>query len=530
MSKSKTSPRKFAEKIALLNKKEAEVTAEFVRIIKEVEETTRAPPIWQQNQHHFYHAQQASQSTARHQLPIRSSSVSDPNRVHYPRLSQFGPNYSNELSTSFAQNASVQSNIVQQRLQHQQQHNLTDTLQNDENTKTNSVEVPNIAIFPTEDERYQSTNYSALHHIHQPPPPAPASSLTQCAGFDTGACTNDMLSFSYNQRDDCSMVHPISAARSMPNIANLGLTTSPSTSASPPPNSTSICYNSSQQHQQQQGQLVDSSNNTSNSSEYMCNYTTQQPQLLQSLAADKQQVDQNVEQHHDYHGYQTHSPVPSIEPENDQMLNNCDDTAQSMYDDWQQQVLDKNTEQQYQKQQTQTHHHHPHQQYQPQQQVQHSSPQSLSPTAGTVLSQPDVDEYYHNQHLLEPRAQPIMRANSANLLTENWNEPRKALATPRINNYLSQSSEADCCGYLGGCSNNNSTSPCCSPRAGCDRHTGPYLTTNTNVVRSCSASNLKSTGESSNTNDQLTGPPTYVRQADVVTASPYQIDTDQNCS
>jgi len=43
MSKSKGSPRKFSEKIALLNKKEAEANAEFEKIIKEVEETTRAP-------------------------------------------------------------------------------------------------------------------------------------------------------------------------------------------------------------------------------------------------------------------------------------------------------------------------------------------------------------------------------------------------------------------------------------------------------------------------------------------------------
>lgn len=43
MSKSRGSPRKFSEKIALLEKKEAEANAAFERIIKEVEETTRAP-------------------------------------------------------------------------------------------------------------------------------------------------------------------------------------------------------------------------------------------------------------------------------------------------------------------------------------------------------------------------------------------------------------------------------------------------------------------------------------------------------
>lgn len=47
MSKAKGTPRKFSEKIALLNKKESEATAEFEKIIKEVEETTtRAAPLF----------------------------------------------------------------------------------------------------------------------------------------------------------------------------------------------------------------------------------------------------------------------------------------------------------------------------------------------------------------------------------------------------------------------------------------------------------------------------------------------------
>lgn len=50
MSKSRGSPRKFSEKIALLEKKGAETNAAFERIIKEVEQTTRAPlqPNWRQ--------------------------------------------------------------------------------------------------------------------------------------------------------------------------------------------------------------------------------------------------------------------------------------------------------------------------------------------------------------------------------------------------------------------------------------------------------------------------------------------------
>lgn len=47
MSKSRGSPRKFSEKIALLNKKGSQATAEFEKIIKEVEETTaRVAPLF----------------------------------------------------------------------------------------------------------------------------------------------------------------------------------------------------------------------------------------------------------------------------------------------------------------------------------------------------------------------------------------------------------------------------------------------------------------------------------------------------
>lgn len=42
MSKPRISPRKFSEKIALLEKKESEINAEFEKILREVEETTRA--------------------------------------------------------------------------------------------------------------------------------------------------------------------------------------------------------------------------------------------------------------------------------------------------------------------------------------------------------------------------------------------------------------------------------------------------------------------------------------------------------
>lgn len=45
MSKCKGSPRKFSEKIALLNKKEAETTAEFKKIITGVERIIRAPSV-----------------------------------------------------------------------------------------------------------------------------------------------------------------------------------------------------------------------------------------------------------------------------------------------------------------------------------------------------------------------------------------------------------------------------------------------------------------------------------------------------
>lgn len=529
MSKSKTSPRKFAEKIALLNKKEAEVTAEFVRIIKEVEETTRAPPVWQQNHHHSHQAQQATQSTARQQLPIRSSSVSDPNRVHYPRVSPFGESSNNGNPTSLAHATPFNSNAVQRLQQHQQQnsHNQFDTTQNGESSRTNSIEVPNITIFPTEDERYQSTSAYSTHHQshHQPPPPAPAPSLTQCTGFGTGGSANNMLNFSYNQRDDCSIAYPITAARSMPNIANLGLSTSASNSASPPLHLQPIEYTQPLPPQQQHMTTVDNSNNTSNSSEFMCNYSTQQQQLQQPLMNEQLLERLRDEQNQDYCNYESRSPIAQLEPDTNQMMNGCNDANQSMYDDWQQQVLDSHPNQhQHQRPQTMRHQH-----FQSQQQVQHP-PQTLSPSTGTELSRSGVDNYYHNPHLLESSTQPMIRANSASLLLDDWNGTKKSLEAPRINNYLSKSSEADCCGYLAGCQNNNSTSPCCSPQGDCGQNTRSHLTTSTSVVRSCSANSLKETGEASILDEQVVDSSTFDRQANVENSSPYQFYADQNCS
>ena len=108
------SPRKFSEKIALLNKKEAEVTAEFERIIKEVEETTRVPPTW-------------------HVPPTRSSSWQD--------VPNFGQYYQQRPQ------AQQQHFYQQNNNHHVQQHNQETTPATSPN-----IEVPNIAISRFDDD------------------------------------------------------------------------------------------------------------------------------------------------------------------------------------------------------------------------------------------------------------------------------------------------------------------------------------------------------------------------------------------
>lgn len=167
MSKSRGSPRKFSEKIALLNRKEAETNAEFEKIIKEVEETTRASPL---------------------QYPSRASSSSswtdDQRHIdnHLPNLEQF---------TQYNDNV-----IVHNGPSLHAQHHLASPSPSsyDQMSIQTPAGLPNIEIFPTNDDSYQQ-----------------------------------QLVSNTNYRNDCS--NPISASRSLPDIANLRVSGSYSTMA-----------------------------------------------------------------------------------------------------------------------------------------------------------------------------------------------------------------------------------------------------------------------------------------------------------
>lgn len=162
MSKSRGSPRKFSEKIALLNRKEAETNAEFEKIIKEVEETTRASPSLQ-------YPSRASSS---------SSWTDDQRHIdnQLPNLEQF---------TQYNDNVIVHDGSSL----HVQQH-LASPSQTSSNYDQMCIQtpagVPNIEIFPTNDDSYQQ---------------------------------QQQLVSNTNYRNDCS--NPISASRSLPDIANL---------------------------------------------------------------------------------------------------------------------------------------------------------------------------------------------------------------------------------------------------------------------------------------------------------------------
>lgn len=176
MSQSKGSPRKFAEKIALLNKKQAESNAEFEKILKEVEETTRAP------------------------FPSRTSSFSSWNGERPDSNSQqvsldpFNYHQNQSVSITQAQQQHDTPQIhVQQQHQHQQQQLHLQQSSPDPMSIQTPDGVPNIEIFPIQyDDNYNQQQVT----------------------------TNN----NYQLRNVCSS--SISAARSLPDIANLRVSSS----------------------------------------------------------------------------------------------------------------------------------------------------------------------------------------------------------------------------------------------------------------------------------------------------------------
>lgn len=182
MSQSKGSPRKFAEKIALLNKKQAESNAEFEKILKEVEETTRAP------------------------FPSRTSSFSSWNGERPDSNSQqvsldtFNYHQNQSVSVTQAQQQHDTPQIHVQHLNHN--HHQHQQLQQQLHLQQSSPDpmsiqtpdgVPNIEIFPIQyDDDYNQQQVT----------------------------TNN----NYQLRNVCSS--SISSARSLPDIANLRVSSS----------------------------------------------------------------------------------------------------------------------------------------------------------------------------------------------------------------------------------------------------------------------------------------------------------------
>lgn len=165
MSQSKGSPRKFAEKIALLNKKEAEANAEFEKIIKEVEETTRAPCSSRTSSFSGWNGDRPD---------INSQQLSLDNSFNY---------YSNEHISIVTQQPHDASQIYQQQQLHVPHQSSPDPMR----IQTPDG-MPSIEIFPIQyDDNYEQQQVT----------------------------TNNYCQL----RNDCS--NSINAARSLPDIANL---------------------------------------------------------------------------------------------------------------------------------------------------------------------------------------------------------------------------------------------------------------------------------------------------------------------
>jgi len=230
MSKaSKGSPRKFAEKIALLNKKEAESTAEFEKILQEVEQTTRAPPHLTngpiQNRRDQFCPIGRQDESYSSGLQMRSSSFSDGQRYmqlnQYDQLQHTQPIYnsalphqqqSNQQEAGFIEQPIDDYSIRRQPQQRQPQlvfHNPNhyQMSNNETGTQTIPFSVPNIEISSINDECVQHQQQIHNPIIMSTPPEEQHQ--------------NGYISDHY--RNICSNPIPISQSRSLPNISNLSV-------------------------------------------------------------------------------------------------------------------------------------------------------------------------------------------------------------------------------------------------------------------------------------------------------------------
>lgn len=205
MNRPRTSPRKFSEKIALLNKKESEANAAFASIIKEVEETTRAACISSN------YCANGPFRTRRSRSSINASdvrvvrSLAEPNVAHkpfssYTRARNLIPQHS--TCSKHRQVVSIDKSI-------------TANAQLVSEQTTPIISVPNIEISPISDDCLQ----------HVPLTSAPINPTTSVLSHN---CVQDTPAL-----NGCNAaVGPLSPARSLPNIANLNPATDCSNPAS----------------------------------------------------------------------------------------------------------------------------------------------------------------------------------------------------------------------------------------------------------------------------------------------------------
>ena len=459
MSKPRGSPRKFSEKIALLNKKEAEATAEFEKILKEVEETTRAPPQPPPPSFHHYDQQQLHQQPQKQYwgLPTRSSSFSnwqtsshahESHVNHQQNHSQFltepvqfngnhqlhhhnnhhhqqpqpqqqphqqqrqhqgqhidcatrlrPPVYIDNQQEQTHNGSNYQSSAQQQQGQQQQQQNFQrhinhiDVIQG--HVQARPIGVPNIEIFPIDDDRSYSTQQ-------------------QQQVTPLGANTADCLTNGHFHPDSSNS--SISSARSLPNISNLSVSASPS--------STAACTDHTKSHflaqtvaSNQQQPLVPASDNR---------LVTEQSTSMMSTGENSPDNYAHSSTNDYFSGNDDYCSLPAINEPMSTDSNHLDESGQSRTDlsrtsSWQQVMTS-------------------------------SAPSSAAPTPPAIYQQQSVHSptssshsQQHSPQNLHQNYYPIpgqtqgqlVRASSTNFINNN-----DLLEAPSINNNLSKSSDA----------------------------------------------------------------------------------------
>lgn len=501
MSKSRGSsptPRKFSEKIALLNKKEAEATAEFEKILKEVEETTRVSPQSQQywcpptRSASFSNRLACDQQLRPHPHPDPNHYAQQSPGQYYTQPLQF-QSPSNQMHQQRQQVVSDirqqqqqlhnQQHQQQQQPQHQQQHQPQQPQRQQPTIYVNhpqnnyvhqsiascntmqpiSIEVPNIEIFPIDDE-YQHQN---VHAPTSNPTTGSPDTLTN------GHCSNDCSNSS------------ISSARSLPNIATLCVS----------PSSSSTNHMMAQPITSQR-LIPPMSNNHLGATT-----TTTTTTMMSNTNNDNYMLESNTEW---YNNEDTCSlpiiqdPMPSIS-RHDQ--NRQSQTHIHQMNSWQQQVAVSSAPSSaaptppfgnmvqaspYGEQQQS-----------PQQQTIHSA--DSSPHRQQHSPQSLQQDYYPPQSV-QTQA-PIIRASSTNLINK-YPANDNLLEAPQINNNLSKSTDA-CYGYRDEFISNEIFCSQLGDSGGGQNYVNnnsgiQHVTTPNNISRSCSDKNIDFNPQSQN--------------------------------